>query len=106
MTTERNSRALYEKMEQELEDFYAGLKTMSPEDIISHSYEKVMKDDFLMLFGEYDELTEEMVKKLLEKEKPLDFVYQEWLGADYGYMDTLQEFLRCDVSRELEKVQK
>lgn len=104
MTEERNcGKELYGKMEQELDEFLWGLKILSPEDIIRHSYEKVMKEDFLMLFGESADLPEEVVRGLLEMEEPLDFVYQTWLDSDYGYMDILRDFVSGEVTRVLGK---
>ena len=41
---------LYEKMCNEQENFIEKLKHYTPEEIISASYEKVMRDDILMLF--------------------------------------------------------
>lgn len=84
---------LYEKMEQEFEEFISGLKKMSQEDIVSFSYEKVMKEDFLILFEESVEFSKEATEKLLAMEKPLDYVYRRWLETDYGHMDVLRNFL-------------
>ena len=94
---------VYKKMEQELDQFIAELKIMSPEEVISCSYEKVMKEDFLLLFGESVELSEEEAVKLLQMEKPLDFVYQKWLGSDSGHMDVLLDFVNGELSRELKR---
>lgn len=98
MSTKKDYRKeLYGKLEQEFEYFISGLKKMSPEDIITRSYEKVMKEDLLLVFGESIELSQAEVKKLLEMEKTLDFVYQVWMDSNYGYMDILQNFVEDRV---------
>mgnify|MGYP000198070210 CR=1 FL=1 len=43
---------LYEKMSKEQDNFIEKLKHSSPEEIISAAYEKVMRDDILMLFDD------------------------------------------------------
>ena len=43
---------LYEKMSKEQDNFIEKLKHSSPEEIISKAYEKIMRDDILMLFDD------------------------------------------------------
>ena len=72
---------LYEKMCNEQENFIEKLKHSTPEEIISASYEKVMRDDILMLF-EGDFLDAKQIKELLRLEYPLSACYNEWLKND------------------------
>lgn len=92
---------LYEKMCNEQENFIEKLKHSTPEEIISASYEKVMRDDILMLF-ESDFLDVKQIKELLRLEYPLSACYNEWLKNDCSYMDMLQNTVD-DFSRELVK---
>ena len=81
---------LYEKMCNEQENFIEKLKHSPPEEIISASYEKVMRDDILMLF-EDDFLDDKQIKALLRLERPLSACYDEWLKNDCSYMDMLRD---------------
>ena len=53
---------LYEKMSKEQDNFIEKLKHSSPEEIISAAYEKVMRDDILMLLT--------MISLIRNKRKP------------------------------------
>ena len=81
---------LYEKMSKEQDNFIEKLKHSSPEEIISAAYEKVMRDDILMLFDD-DFLDTKQTKALLKLEYPLSACYDEWLKNDYTYMDMLRD---------------
>lgn len=81
---------LYEKMSKEQDNFIEKLKHSSPEEIISSAYEKVMRDDILMLFDD-DFLDTKQMKALLKLEYPLSACYDEWLKNDCTYMDMLRD---------------
>ena len=81
---------LYEKMSNEQKDFVENLKHLPPEKIIQSAYEKVMRDDILMLF-EDDFLDDKQIKALLRLEKPLSACYDEWLKNECSYMDMLRD---------------
>ena len=94
---------LYEKMSNEQENFIEKLKHSSPEEIISASYEKVMRDDILMLF-ESDFLDAKQIKELLRLEYTLSACYNEWLKNDCSYMDMLRDTVD-DFSKDLARSQ-
>ncbi len=81
---------LYEKMSNEQNDFIENLKHLPPEEIISKAYEKIMRDDILMLFDD-DFLDTKQMKALLKLEYPLSACYDEWLKNDCTYMDMLRD---------------
>ena len=80
---------LYEKMKQEYDEFIADLKLKTPDKIIRHSYEKVMKEEILSCFESSDRPQKE-AKALCLLKYPLEEIYQEWLGNDYSYMYLIQ----------------
>ena len=99
---------LYEKMSKEQDNFIEKLKHSSPEEIISAAYEKVMRDDILMLF-EDDFLDDKQIKALLRLERPLSACYDEWLKNGCSYMDMLRDTVDGfseDLVKEHEKVKK
>lgn len=81
---------LYDKMKSEYAQFISDLSTKSPKEIIDHSYEKVFKEEILIIC-ETSERTSEEAKALYKQKKPLDFLYQEWLHNEYTYMDMVRD---------------
>ena len=103
---------LLEKAIKEQSDFIEQLKTLSPEQIIDRSYEKVMRDDILMTF-EDNYLSDEQVMELLKLDYPLSACYTEWMDTDYSHMemlrDTIDDYTKRLVDenkQESEKTQK
>lgn len=88
--TEKINQQLYEKLSQEYSRFIDGLKQLSPEEIIEHSYEKVFKEDILTCF-ECDDMPYAKAKALLSLKNPLNDLYEEWLSTDCTHMDMLRD---------------
>lgn len=83
---------LYRKAAQEQEHFIENLKSRPPEKIIEAAYEKVMRDDILILLEpENETLSHEQVKALLKLNYPLSACYDAWLHNDCSYMDMLRD---------------
>lgn len=83
---------LYRKAAQEQEQFVDNLKLQPPDKIIEAAYEKVMRDDILMLLEpDNDFLDDKQVKALLKLDYPLSACYDEWLNNDCSYMDMLRD---------------
>ncbi len=89
MTVDYNA-LLGEKAQTEYEDFLAGLKEMSAEQIVEHAYEKVFKEDLAICLEEC-QLAPAEAKALYLKKYPLDYCYREWLDKDCSYMDMLMD---------------
>ena len=90
---------LYDKLEKEYNEFTEDLKTKAPEEIISKSYEKVMKEELKEMF--YPEINNYDLSelKILNKTKnPLEELYQGWMEYDGG----VHEPLECSVEETLE----
>ena len=93
---------LYEKMYKEQEQFIEKLKHSTPEEIISASYEKVMRDDILMTFENEDFLDNKQIKELLKLDYPLSACYNEWMDNDCSHMDMLRDTVE-DFAKRLVK---
>ena len=83
-----------DKIQAELDEFIAELKTKSSSEIIECAYELIYKEDILQSF-DFDvrgnnPLTNEQAKVLLSLKNPLDYLYQEWLECDSSVLDTLR----------------
>lgn len=81
---------LYEKARAEQNRFIDTLMKKSPKDIIDAAYEKVMRDDILMIF-ENEDLPDNHVKALLKLKYPLAECYDKWLKADCSHMEMLKD---------------
>lgn len=91
MTTEQLNTALYNKMYAEQEQFKSMLRSSSPEVVMQHSYELVMREDILLSLEEND-LTPQQCKALLKQKKPLSELYLAW---ENGKSNHMQEILSC-----------
>lgn len=88
---------LYEMAEREFSDLLEFLKSLPPEEIIRHSYEKTMKEDFLLILeNKMDDFPDATL--LIETEQPLDYLYNEWLGNDFSYLPLLEDTLYNTMS--------
>lgn len=104
MKKENLHAKLYDKAYQEQEDYITHLKTLSPKEIIENAYEKVIRDDILLIFESNDGLSLEQIKALLQLEYPLASCYHEWLNNDSSHMeilkDTVAEFSQTLVDEQ------
>ena len=77
MTAEELSKALYEKLVQEQEQYAEWLKTQPPDVILKHAYEYAVREDIVLLL-EYNEPTEQEARALLQEQKVIEKVLQLW----------------------------
>lgn len=91
MTTEQLNTALYNKMYAEQEQFKSMLRSSSPEVVMQHSYELVMREDILLSLEEND-LTPKQCKALLKQKEPLSELFLAWENGESNHM---QEILSC-----------
>lgn len=99
------NQILYKRMSQEYDAFIEKLKHCTPEEIIKASYEKVFKEDILLIV-ENGELEHSDVRALLKEKHPLDGCYQKWLDEDVSYMEDLKTCVENhakDITRYMKK---
>lgn len=83
---------VFQKMEQEYNNFIGELKISTPETIIERSYEKVMKEEILSdFFPEYEHYDMEKIKVLNKQKEPLEELYQGWMDCDNGIHNILED---------------
>lgn len=90
MTTEELNTRLYEKMYDEQKTFVEGLKKSSPENIINHAYEFVIREDLLISL-EYNDLSAEQCKALLKEKKPLEKLFHSWENHESNHMSEIKD---------------
>lgn len=95
---------LYQKMKAEYDSFIDELKRMTPEQIIEHAYEKVIKEDILCEC-EFDLFEPQEAKALYLEKHPLDRIYNDWLHNDYSYMEQIRDTI-SDAAKDAVKEMK
>ncbi len=97
---------LYNKMQQEYNDFIDNLKQQPPEKIIEGAYQKVIKEEILGdFYPEYKHYDIDKIKALGKTKEPLEELYQGWMNCDAGIHQVLEDSI-YDTLDEIEKVQK
>ena len=100
--TKRINEMLSAKIDSEYYAFLDELEKKEPKEIIAASYEKVFKEDIMMILSEND-LPYDRAKTLLRMEYPLDGAYQAWLKQDTTYMDDLRDCIDDYAKKECMK---
>lgn len=92
------------KANMELMDLFSEVEKLPANEIVDRSYELTLKKDLLIIL-ENEDLPLSQAQVLLEKDYPLDAIYQAWLDNDYSYMDILRDSI-SDYAREEAQLQK
>lgn len=77
---------LYQKMYAEQDRYKAGLLKKAPEEILSHAYEYVTREDILLSL-EYNDLLSKQARALLRSDTPLADVFTKWESWETNYME-------------------
>lgn len=102
MTLEELNTKLYEKMFDEQEQFRAWLLTQTPEEILNHSYEYVMRED-IVLSLEYHDLSEKQCKALLKSPHPLADVFKEFEKRETNHMENIRDTIESHANAIIRK---
>ena len=89
---------LNDKLEKEYDKFINNLEQKEPKEIINYSYEKVIKEDILMLF-KVIELPKEIVIEMIGKDNLLDHMYSDWLNVDDSLASELEYSINQTIGR-------
>lgn len=94
---------LLKKMNDEYEEYKLLLESCSPRKIIEKSYETTIKNEIIFAISESSsDLDDEGIKLLCNMEKPLDFLYSEWLNNDISLMEKFKTSIGDSVSALLQ----
>ena len=96
---------LYEKVQAEYDAFIEELKRMTPEQVIDRAYEKVTKENMVMVIQE-NNLEPSEAKALCREKYPLDRMYQEWLDTDVSEMQMLKDSIDDTAKKAVKEKQK
>lgn len=95
MTNEELNTKVYEKLFDEQQEYKGWLLTQSPEEILNHAYEYVIRED-IVIEMECHDLTDAEAKALLADDKPLQAIFSVYENTEGGHMD---EIRNCIESR-------
>ncbi len=102
MIVEELNTALYKKMFAEQEVFKEKLLSMSPKEVLEHSYEYLARED-LLLNLECNDLSARQCQALLRLKDTLASLYQRWLKIEDSRMEEIREMTEAyadDLIRE------
>jgi len=88
-----------EKLWTEYDAFIERLKAKTPDEILEAAYEKVWKNEIVIMF-ESSLYSESEYAALLKIENPLDALYADWIDADSADLDALRDCVNSTVERE------
>ena len=88
MTNEQWNTTLYKQMFAEQEQFRDWLLGQPPQEILSHAYEYVVREDILLSL-EYNDLTDAQAAALLSSPAPLADVYAEFDKLESSHMEEI-----------------
>ena len=86
MTNEELNTALYKKMFAEQDAFRSWLLEQTPEEILRHAYDYVMREDILLSL-EYNDLSDRYASVLLDMDKPLAAIFNKLEHTESPHME-------------------
>ena len=102
MNNEELNTALYQKMEREQDKYRKWLVQCPPEEILSHAYEYVVREDILMSMEELN-LPDDQAMALLKQRGPLDDVFKDFSKLETDYMETVRGAIESFAERKAAK---
>ena len=86
MTNEELNTALYKKMFAEQDEFRSWLLEQTPDEILRHAYDYVMREDILLSL-EYNDLSDRYASVLLDMDKPLAAIFSKLEHTESPHME-------------------
>ena len=104
MTNEELNRALYEKMQAEMQEYTDWLKGLPTEDILNHTYEYTVRQDILYAFEDFD-LPDELCLALLKSPCPLSDIVDRFNNLETDYMENIRNSIEAEAKSTIRKEQ-
>ena len=102
MGTEELKSTLYDMMYAEQQNYREWLMKQQPEEILSHTYEFTVREDILVALEEV-ELSDELMKALMDSPSPLQEVFEMFADKETDYMQTLRDTITETAEHNFEK---
>ena len=97
MTLEELNEMLCERVDAEHEQYRAWLLTLTPEEILKHSYDYAMREDIVCAL-DYLELSEKQYKALLKSKTPLADIFKDFSDRETDHMDNIRDTIECHAN--------
>ena len=101
-TNEELNTEVYEKLCAEKEKYKEWLLTLSPEEILRHAYEYVIREDIVYVM-EYTELSDKQCEALLKSPDLTSEVYKIFDHMETDYMSTLEWCMEHAANLRIQK---
>ena len=92
----------YEKINREMNEYLAEIKTKSPEEIVEAAYEITYKNEILGMFEWEGAFNDKQCKAILKTKNALDYLYQEWLDYDGSVLDELRSSVNLAIENQID----
>ena len=86
-------KKLHLKLKEEYLNYVNNIKQLPVEEIIKKSYELTIRKEFVDMFYDNRDFNKFQLLALLEKELPLQYLYDSWMDCDYGINNLLLDNL-------------
>lgn len=93
---------LNEKMKAEQEQYRSDLLTKTPQEILDHAFEYIIREDILCAVEDCGELTAPQMIALLKSPSPLTAVYQAFMKCETDHMDVLRDCILNEAEKQAE----
>ncbi len=92
MNEKKIREEIYEKLEEEYNQFLKQVELKSPKEIVESAYEIAAKKEIKETFSPYSEYYDVKLIQLLQKiQNPLDCLYQDWIKYNDGITEEIKE---------------
>lgn len=88
---------VFERAQNEYDSLINELESLTGKEVVQRCYEKVVKEDFLLLL-EPDRDDWYDTEYLLDIKYPLDFLFHEWLSEDSSWLPLLEDTINNSSS--------
>ena len=92
----------YEKINREMNEYLAEIKTKSPTEIVEAAYEITYKQEILCMFECEGAFSDKQSLAILKTKNALDYLYNEWLDYDGSVHDTLRDSVDLAIENQID----
>lgn len=92
----------YEKINREMNEYLAEIKTKSPEEIVEAAYEITYKQEILGMFECDGAFNDKQSMAILKTKNALDYLYKEWLDYDGSVLDELRGSVDLAIENQID----
>ena len=96
----------YEKINREMNEYLAKIKTKSPEEIVEAAYEITYKQEILCMFECEGTFNDKQSMAILKTKNALDYLYQEWMDYDGSVLDELRSSVNLAIENQIDYFKK